>query len=149
MEDFIIDNFTSLDYDEARKLWAESEGISLGSVDTKEKIEAFLHRNPCLSFVARRDREMAGTVLCGHDGRRGFIYHLAVRERYRRKGVGRILVQSCLHALQKQGIEKCHIFVLNNNALGRDFWVRLGWKERQDITLMSKNINRDQVIDHE
>ena len=28
-------------------------------------------------------------LFCGHDGRRGYIYHVAVDENYRRKGIGR------------------------------------------------------------
>ncbi|RMD99164.1 MAG: GNAT family N-acetyltransferase [Calditrichaeota bacterium] len=128
------------DYEAALELWQHSPGIALGESDTRAQIEAFLARNPGLSFVAVQDNRLVGTVLCGQDGRRGYLHHLAVHEAYRRRGIGRQLVQLCLEGLRKQGILKCHIFLEADNREGEIFWVKIGWMKRPDIKVMSKFI---------
>jgi putative acetyltransferase len=105
-------------------------------------MKAFLKRNPGMSFIARYKGNVVGAILSGHDGRRGYVYHLAVREDFRNKGVGRQLVDKCVVALKNAGIKKCHILVFNNNLDGINFWNAVGWKFRSDISAISKEINK-------
>lgn len=128
------------DYENAYSLWSEIEGIGLSEADSEENIRLYLNRNKGLSFVCENDGEIVGTALCGHDGRRGFIYHLAVSKEFRNKGIGNALLKECLSKLKDEGITKCHIFVLNNNEAGRDFWSRSGWTFRDDVAVFSKNL---------
>ena len=132
--------FTMADYDEVIALWQSSPGIGLSDVDRQEGIAAYLARNPGLSFVARQDDELAGAVLCGTDGRRGYLHHLAVKPQYRRQGIGETLVEHCLDGLKAQGYQKCHIFVYSGNVEGQVFWERVGWKLRTELVIMSKDI---------
>ncbi len=128
------------DFDAVHPLWEESEGIGLhGAEDSREGIGAYLERNPGLSFTACYAEEAVGAVLCGQDGRRGYLHHLAVAPAYRRHGIGRALADACLDGLAAQGIHKCHIFIFNANEEGIAFWRRIGWTQRDDIALMSKN----------
>ncbi|HIC90022.1 MAG TPA: GNAT family N-acetyltransferase, partial [Anaerolineae bacterium] len=99
-----------------------------------------LDRNPGFSFVARDGRLLVGAILCGHDGRRGYIHHLAVYRRHRHKGIGRELVERSLHALKRVGIRKCHIFVFSDNQEAIAFWKHIGWTERIELTMMSQRI---------
>lgn len=126
-------------YTAAMDLWQQSEGVGLSAADESERIAAYLQRNPDLSFVALDENELVGAVLCGHDGRRGFIHHLAVRRAYRRQGIGRTLAERCLTALGAEGIDKCHLFVVADNAAAITFWRSLAWVERVDLTMMSKS----------
>jgi N-acetylglutamate synthase len=87
--------------------------------------------------VAYAGSELAGTVLAGHDGRRGLLHHLAVKSSHRRHGIGRALVACCLAALKAEGIDKTHLFVFGANESGRAFWKRAGWYERPELVLMS------------
>ena len=132
--------FTMADYDEVLALWQFSPGVGLSDVDRPEGIAAYLARNPDLSFVARVDGQLAGAVLCGTDGRRGYMHHLAVASPYRRQGIGEILVERCLSGLKAQGYQKCHIFVYGGNAEGQAFWERVGWTLRTDLVIMSKDL---------
>ncbi|OGO38955.1 MAG: GNAT family N-acetyltransferase [Chloroflexi bacterium RBG_16_57_8] len=134
-----IRDFTSQDLDSAIRLWQSDENIGLSSADSPENIAAFLERNPGLSKVAESNGRTVGTLLCGHDGRRGYLYHLCVDEHYRRQGVGRSLVEACLDDLKKQGIRKCHLFVFNKNSFGRSFWKGTEWSQRTDIEVFSKD----------
>lgn len=68
------------DYDEAWALWKRTEGIGLSQADEPRNIASFLARNPGLSFVAEEEGKIVGAVLCGSDGRRGFLHHLAVEK---------------------------------------------------------------------
>ncbi|MNP38949.1 Acetyltransferase YpeA [compost metagenome] len=116
--------------------------MGLSDSDSEDGIRSFLERNPGLSFVAgNEDGDVLGTVLAGHDGRRGFLYHLAVSTTCRGQGIGGRLVQSALAALHSQNIVKCHIMVLDHNELGQAFWSGQGWLRRDNILLYSQNLN--------
>ena len=132
---------TLADYDEVYALWAASEGIGLSSADSREAIGAFLQRNPGLAFVAVDGDVIAGAVICGTDGRRGYLHHLAVRSSHKRQGIGRHLAHACLNRLREQGIEKCHIFVYRENHSARQFWESIGWVERVELVLMTKTLD--------
>ena len=129
--------FTPADYDAAFALWAETEEIVLRDVDARTPVLQYLTRNPGLSVVALDGGSVVGAVLCGTDGRRGYLHHLAVARSHRRRGIGRALAQRCLVALSERGIDKCHLMVLPTNTAARAFWHRLGWQERPDVVLMS------------
>ena len=129
--------FRSADYEAVRLLWSASEGIVLREVDDREAVERYLERNPGVSFVASDGTRIVGAVLCGTDGRRGYLQHLAVAPEYRRRGIGRRLAERAVAALAERGIAKCHLMVLPANAEARAFWRRLGWVERPDVVVMS------------
>jgi len=133
--------FTPDHYDQVHALWQQSEGVGLSAADSRENIQVYLERNPRMSFVAMSDGVVIGAVLCGHDGRRGYIHHLAVAPQWRRRSVGRQLVDRCLGALRDTGIQKCHLFIFNQNHDGIAFWKSIGWTQRGDISIMSKDLS--------
>ncbi len=140
-DDVIAMRPLSLDhYDTVFTLWKECEGIGLSQADSRESIQGYLERNPNMSFVATSGDAVVGAVLCGHDGRRGYIHHLAVHPNYRRRALGRRLVQHSLAGLARDGIQKCHLFIMNHNQAGIAFWKSVGWTPRNDISVISKNI---------
>ena len=127
------------DYNEVAALWQATEGVGLDDdTDTREGVTGYLARNPGLSFVARQEGRIVAAVLCGHDGRRGYLHHLAVAPRWRRKGIGRALVEACLAGLGSVGIPKCNIFLYANNELGDAFWKQCGWPERHDLKVLQR-----------
>ena len=134
----VIREMAAQDYDEVLTLWQTSEGVGLSDADSEESIARYLDRNPGLSFVARDGERLVGAVLCGHDGRRGYIHHLTVSESHRRQGLGRTLVERCLSALRRAGIAKCHIFVFADNQATTAFWKNIGWAQRVELVMMSQ-----------
>lgn len=128
------------DYDKAYALWSSTDGVGLSDADSKDNIKVFLERNKGLSLVCEDNNRIVGTILCGHDGRRGYIYHVAVDKDYRHKGIGRELVSRCLKGLAREGITKCHLFVFLDNDPGHEFWTAVGWERREDIVVYSKVI---------
>jgi N-acetylglutamate synthase len=137
---FLIREFTMADYDSACALWRRTEGVGLSQADQPQNIARFLEKNPGQSFVAMEGGTVVGAVLCGNDGRRGFIYHLAVDKDRRGSGIGRSLVERCLSALDAHGMRKCHIFVMAENLEGQRFWRKIGWEERTTIMVMSHDV---------
>lgn len=125
-------------YPQALSLWKRCDGIGLSNADEPENIQAYLARNPGMSFAALEGDNLVGTILCGHDGRRGFIHHLAVEPDYRGNGIARSLLDGSLQALKDAGIQKCHLFLLNDNEEGIRFWTHVGWEKRSDICVISK-----------
>ena len=136
-----ISKFKIESYEKVLSLWEQCEGIGLSDSDSKENIQLYLDRNPGMSFIAELNNQLAGAVLAGHDGRRGYIHHLAVSPDYRKKGIGRLLVSRCLEELKNSGILKCHILMFNNNSTALKFWESIGWSYRNDICIISKFIN--------
>ena len=117
------------DHAAAHRLWTQAEGLSLGEDDERERIGLYLARNPGLCFVAVAEGRVVGTVLCGHDGRRGILRHLAVEREFRRRGIGGALVKKSLEGLAAQGIKRCNLFVMDHNPEGLRFWERAGWRK--------------------
>jgi ribosomal protein S18 acetylase RimI-like enzyme len=140
MQKINIQEMVISDYEEIYNLWRESPGLELSVADSKESIARFLERNPGLSFIARDGDLLVGVVLCGHDGRRGYIDQLAVRPSHRRQGIGRNLVARCLYNLIQTGIRKWHLFVLEDNDEAIAFWNKLGWAQRVELVTMSQVI---------
>lgn len=132
--------FSMLDYEEATTFWASIPGIGLDDADTPETMAAFLQRNPGLSFVARLDGRLIGAVLCGHDGRRGYLHHLAVLPEYRKKGIGKALINRCLSALAHNGIQRCKIFIYSENTNGKEFWEKSGWSTFDGLEMMYREV---------
>jgi len=127
------------DYEAAITLWRNLPGIGLDEEsDSYRGIAAFLERNPSLSLVACDKGAVVGTVLIGHDGRRGFLYHLAVAPTYHKLGIGEALVSRALDSLAKCGIPKCSIMVIRGNTSGQAFWQHLGWNLRDDLLVLQK-----------
>jgi ribosomal protein S18 acetylase RimI-like enzyme len=131
---------TVLDFDRMLKLWKRTSGIGLSDADSPCNIEIFLKRNPGLSFICESGGKLVGTVLCGHDGRRGYIYHLAVDENYRLSGIGKELMNRSLERLGDEGIVKCHLFLFSDNETAMQFYKNTGWAKREDLLIFSKNI---------
>jgi ribosomal protein S18 acetylase RimI-like enzyme len=124
-----IREFSINDYDAAIQLWQRVEGLEIAEGDDREGIAQFLARNPGLSRVATDGSAIVGVALCGHDGRRGHIYHLAVDPAYQGRGLGKRLLDESLGGLRQAGLKRVIIMVADDNPSGREFWKRCGWEE--------------------
>lgn len=147
MDDICIRPMIIEDYDDVYRLWTLTKGMGLNNLDdTKAGINIFLQRNPNTCFVATFHNEIIGTIISGHDGRRGYIYHTAVSEKFRKKGIGQKLVTSSLSALKTEGINKVALVVFSKNKLGNLFWEKIGFRKREDLIYRDKIINEMEKI---
>ncbi|MDE6666520.1 MAG: GNAT family N-acetyltransferase [Ruminococcus sp.] len=127
------------DYDNVYALWMSCRNMGFNNVDdSHDGIERFLERNPSTCFVAEQNGEIAGVIISGNDGRRGYIYHMSVAEKYRRCGIGTKLVNTCLSALKNEGISKVALLVFKYNEVGNAFWENQGFTLRNDIAYRNK-----------
>jgi ribosomal protein S18 acetylase RimI-like enzyme len=140
--DIKITEFSMSDYEETASFWASIPEVGLDDADSISSMESFLNRNPGLSFVARHGKKLIGAILCGHDGRRGYMHHLAVRPDYRRRGIGGRLVHECFSALSGHGISRCNIFIYSHNEKGKEFWRKGGWTNYDGLEIMFKNVEQ-------
>ncbi len=132
-----IRSMTIEDYDEIFSMWQITSKRALTGADSKENIEKYLIRNEGMSQVAVENGRIVGTVLAGHDGRRGFIHHMAVLPEYRRKHIGHKLAVEAIRKIAADGIEKTHIFCYQDNLTGQNFWTSLGFEKRGDLFVYS------------
>jgi putative acetyltransferase len=133
--------FMAADYERAYAFWSSIEGLGLNESDSRERITAFLARNPGFSAVATdASGAMVGTVLCGHNGRSGSLYHLAVARELRSQGLGQRLVDYCFAKLAAADIPRCNIVVYTNNEIGYKFWMANGWTDPTTWKILQKQV---------
>lgn len=125
----------------ALDLWAGTEGLGHGPGDSAAAVTRFLERNPGISSVAIENDVLVGVALCGHDGRRGFLYRLAVADAARRRGVGGALVERSLAALRAERIPRCMLFVLVENPGAARFWITMGARRRAELDLLTIDLD--------
>lgn len=144
---FTVRAMTIEDYEGLRALWMSIHGFGIRSIDdSREGVERFLKRNPSTSVVAvAEDGSIVGGILCGHDGRRGCLYHVCVREDYRRNGIGKAMVVYCMNALKEEEINKVSLIAFTVNDVGNAFWNRIGWTRREDLNYYDFTLNEANI----
>ena len=131
------------DYEEVYRLWSSCPEMELNDIDDSESgVARFLARNPDTSFVAEVDGKVAGVLLVGCDGRRGYIYHAGVLPAYRGQGIGTALINETQQALKEIGITKAGLLVFANNERGKRFWIHHGFEVREDLVYQSCVLHR-------
>lgn len=133
----LIREMTIDDYEEVYQMWQTTSKRALSKADEKPQIERYLQHNSGMSQVAVIDGKIVGTVLAGHDGRRGFIHHMAVMPEYRRQRIGCALAWKAIEKIKAEGIDKTHIFCYQNNETGQSFWRDFGFVKRDDVFVYS------------
>ncbi len=129
------------DYDAVYALWMSCRNMGFNNLDdSREGVARLLARNPGTCFVAEEDSALAGVILSGQDGRRGYVYHMAVAERFRRRGVGTALVTRCLDAMKAEGINKVALLVFRYNDAGNAFWEKQGFSLREDVNYRNREL---------
>lgn len=143
----MIRNMTPDDYEKIIALWKNTDGMGLRSLDdSKQGISLFLNRNPATNFVAVDNDEIIGTILCGHDGRRGYIYHTVVEVGHRNQGIATNLIKAAVSALQQEGITRVCLNVMETNECGKSFWRKSGWEKKDFLGFYSKSITDQENI---
>ena len=134
------------DYEGVKALWKKIKGFGIRSIDdSKEGVARFLKRNPTTSVVAEKDGRIVGSILCGHDGRRGCLYHVCVDEDYRRHGIGKRMVVFAMKALKEEKINKVSLIAFTENDIGNAFWNTIGWTERLDLNYYDFTLNEGNI----
>lgn len=142
----IIRTMTAKDYEQVHALWMQISGFGIRSVDdSREGVERFLKRNPQCSIVAERDGNIIGSILCGHDGRRGCLYHVCVHPDFRKQGIGKAMVIQAMQALKREQINKVCLIAFTKNDIGNAFWKEIGWTKREDLNYYDFTLNEENI----
>lgn len=141
-----IRTMTIEDFEQVHALWMTIKGFGIRSIDdSKEGVERFLKRNPTTSVVVEIDNKIVGSILCGHDGRRGCLYHVCVDEKYRRHGIGKAMVVYAMQALKREKINKVSLIAFTVNDIGNAFWNTIEWTERKDLNYYEFVLNEENI----
>lgn len=141
-----IRTMTIDDYDGVYALWMIIKGFAIRSIDdSRVGVERFLKRNPTTSVVAIEDGKVVGSILCGHDGRRGCLYHVCVHRDYRMRGIGKAMVVFAMNALKEEQISKVSLIAFTQNDIGNAFWNRIGWTQRLDLNYYDFVLNKENI----
>ncbi len=135
------------DYESVHELWMTIKGFAIRSIDdSKEGVERFIRRNPSTSVVAEEDGKIVGAILCGHDGRRGCLYHVCVHPEHRLRGIGKAMVVHCMNALRDENISKVSLIAFTKNDIGNAFWKQIGWTKREDLNYYDFVLNEHNIV---
>lgn len=130
---------TLADYDQAMHFWQQNPELGVSpAFDSRARIGAYLQRNPGLSTVAVLDGKVIGTVLCGHDGRRGSFYHVGVDPAHRGEAIATRMLQRSTNLLKEADITTAFLFTSNSEAAA--FWQHLGWTPAPQILYHGKSL---------
>ena len=141
----LVREMTPEDYDKVYELWNSIQGFGIRSIDdSREGVERFLKRNPTTSVAVQNGR-IVGAILCGHDGRTGFFYHVCVASDYRNRGVGHRMAHFAMQALRAEGVNKVSLVAFKSNALGNEFWHNVGWQRRDDMNYYDFVLNEENI----
>ena len=142
-----IRSMTIEDYPGLKALWMTIRGFGIRSIDdSREGVRMFIERNPGLSVVCENEAgEIVGAILCGHDGRRGCLYHVCVREDSRRRGIGKAMVTHCMNGLRAEHINKVSLIAFTANDVGNAFWRTIGWTRREDLNYYDFTLNEENI----
>ena len=142
----LVREMTPEDYEKVYELWNSIQGFGIRSIDdSREGVERFLKRNPTTSVVAVQNGRIVGAILCGHDGRTGFFYHVCVASDYRNRGVGHRMAHFAMQALRAEGVNKVSLVAFKSNALGNEFWHNVGWQRRDDMNYYDFVLNEENI----
>ena len=128
------------DYPQVMHLWGNAgPGIHLRRSDEEQELAKKLQRDPDLFLVAELDGQIIGTVLGGFDGRRGMVYHLAVKSAYRNRGIGAMLMQALEDRMKAKGCIRSYLLVTKENSDAIRFYENTGW-EPMDLYIYGKDL---------
>ena len=128
----VVREFQDGDGDRLRTFWLAC-GIRIRPGDDDEHLLAFGARNPGLFLLAEEDRHLVGSALAGWDGRRGWLYHVAVHPDERRRGIGRRLVALLESRLRERGCPKVNLIVWDKDERAMAFWSAVGYARAQTV----------------
>jgi ribosomal protein S18 acetylase RimI-like enzyme len=129
------------DYSQVISLWKNAgPGIHLRRSDERNEIDKKLKRDPDLFIVAELNGLIIGSVLGGFDGRRGMVYHLAVEDSYRKKGIGTVLMNELENRMKQRGCIRSYLLVTRDNLDAIRFYENTGW-EQMDLLIYGKDLD--------
>jgi ribosomal protein S18 acetylase RimI-like enzyme len=128
------------DYSKIIDLWNHAgPGIHVRRSDEPAELKKKVQRDPDLFLVAECDHQIIGTVLGGYDGRRGMIYHLAILESYRKRGIGALLMKELEKRMKAKGCIRSYLLVTHDNLEAIRFYENMGW-EQMDLAVYGKDL---------
>jgi ribosomal protein S18 acetylase RimI-like enzyme len=98
-------------------------------------IDGKLANHPELLLVAEAEGLIVGAVIAGYDGVRGWIYHLAVAQSHRRRGIATRLMHAATGGLRRAGCVKINLQVRNSNAAVVAFYRALGYEVEDRVSM--------------
>ncbi|TDQ56214.1 N-acetylglutamate synthase [Mesocricetibacter intestinalis] len=126
-------------YPQVYNLWCEIEGMDLNPTDdSPAAIATFLAANPELNYIALIKGEIVGTIMCGFDGRRATLYHVAVAAAYQKQGIASALLSRLEQILRQKGISKGRLLAFKSNEAATEFWQKSGWILQNKLNYFSK-----------
>jgi ribosomal protein S18 acetylase RimI-like enzyme len=126
------------DYENLVTFWQTMPGMRLVDADSRPDIDRYLNRNPGMCFLAEDNGLIVGTVLAGHDGRRGYLFHFAVAESHRGRTLAKDLLEKAFAALKAEGISRCYGFILSGNERAHKLAELTGWEKVDDFDVYSQ-----------
>lgn len=131
-----IREFREDDYEAVLRVWREA-GLTIKPSDTLPELRKLVERNPGTFLVAEEEGAVLGTVIGAWDGRRAWVYHLAVLPSARGRGMGRMLMEELERRMRAVGAPKLNLLIEAGNAGVADFYRKLGYAP-DDLLFMTK-----------
>jgi ribosomal protein S18 acetylase RimI-like enzyme len=136
-----IRDLRSSDGDAVRVLWRAC-GIRDRPGDDDASLAAMAARNPGLCIVGTEGDRIVASALCGFDGRRGWLYHVATYPDVRRRGIATRLVRTIEDRLRAMGCRKLNLIVWQGEEDAMAFWNGLGYHREKTVEFAKELITK-------
>lgn len=128
------------DFEEMYALWEEA-GLGVNEFENeKDHTKLMIKINPLSNFVAVEDAKIVGSIFGTFNGRRGWIYHLAVHPNFQKKGLGSLLIKKAEKTLKKMGAKRVLLGVDKSNLEVLKFYKKFGYEKMNDAIFLGKNL---------
>ena len=131
--------FVAADYEAVERLWRRA-GLWMRPSDAAEHVALKLTRDPDLFLVACAGERLVGVAMGGWDGRRAYVYHLAVDPQWRRRGVGDRLMDELEERFRAKGALKAKLQIMTGNDASIGFFAARGYRLETDCQPWGKEL---------
>ena len=123
--------FTMADYEAVDGLWRRA-GLWMRPSDKADRVALKLTRDPDLFLVALAGHRIVGVTMGGWDGRRAYVYHLAVEPEWQRRGVASRLMDELEERFRAKGALKAKLQIVQGNDASAAFFGARGYRLESD-----------------
>lgn len=129
------------DFPKIYTLWKEAGLVVDNFEKEKQEFIQIITLNPTSCFVVDKANKIIGSCLGAFNGRRGWIYHLAIQPEYQNYGYGEMIFKKTEKALLKKGAKKILLGVAFTNKTVVPFYEKQGYKIMDDALVMEKELS--------
>lgn len=139
MQKIKIRPYSLRDFEEVREN-IEDAGLYYPELDNENRLKEKISRDPDSILVAIFNNKVAGSIFIMEDGRGSFLFRLAVKKKYRKKGIGTELLRAAEKQLKEKGYSEVSLLIREEKLDLKNYYTKRGYKEGNLYRWLTKKL---------